>query len=171
MRLSKGNNKKQTQNLLKMKKEAREITVKDVMTKSVISVDSSVTVNEAAKMMEDAKVGSVIVMENNTPVGIVTDRDFAVKVAAHAYQISTPVKRIMSSPLIAIGPDETVWIVSDLMYARGVRKLPVIENDQVIGIVTATDLVNQLAISTEEDLQKMFHESVIKVYKRYSPYN
>ena len=171
MRLSKGNNKKQTQNLLKMKKEAREITVKDVMTKSVISVDSSVTVNEAAKMMEDAKVGSVIVMENNTPVGIVTDRDFAVKVAAHAYQISTPVKRIMSSPLIAIGPDETVWMVSDLMYTRGVRKLPVIENDQVIGIVTATDLVNQLAISTEEDLQKMFHESVIKVYKRYSPYN
>ena len=154
-----------------MKKEAREITVKDVMTKSVISVDSSVTVNEAAKMMEDAKVGSVIVMENNTPVGIVTDRDFAVKVAAHAYQISTPVKRIMSSPLIAIGPDETVWMVSDLMYTRGVRKLPVIENDQVIGIVTATDLVNQLAISTEEDLQKMFHESVIKVYKRYSPYN
>ena len=154
-----------------MKKEAREITVKDIMTKSVISVDSSATVNEAAKMMEDAKVGSVIVMENNTPVGIVTDRDFAVKVAAHAYQISTPVKRIMSSPLIAIGPDETVWMVSDLMYTRGVRKLPVIENDQVVGIVTATDLVNQLAISTEEDLQRMFHESVIKVYKRYSPYN
>ena len=117
------------------------------------------------------KVGSVIVMENNTPVGIVTDRDFAVKVAAHAYQISTPVKQIMSSPLIAINPDETVWMISDLMYTRGVRKLPVIENDQVIGIVTATDLVNQLAVSTDEDLRKMYHESVIKVYEKYSPYN
>ena len=154
-----------------MGKDAKEITVKDIMSKSVIAVDASVTVNEAAKMMEDAKVGSVIVMENNMPIGIVTDRDFAVKVAAHAYQISTPVKQIMSSPLIAISPDETVWMISDLMYTRGVRKLPVIENEQVIGIVTATDLVNQLAISTEEDIQKMFHESVIKVYKQYSPYN
>ena len=154
-----------------MARDAKEITVRDVMTKSVISVDTSITINEAAKMMEDSKVGSVIVMENNTPVGIVTDRDFAVKVAAHAYQISTPVKRIMSTPLIAINPDETVWMISDIMYTRSVRKLPVIEDDQVIGIVTATDLVNQLAVSTEEDIQKMFHESVIKVYKQYSPYN
>ena len=154
-----------------MIKDAKEITVRDIMTKSVIAVDASITVNEAAKMMEDSKVGSVIVMENNTPLGIVTDRDFAVKVAAHAYQISTPIKRIMSTPLIAINPDETVWMISDIMYTRSVRKLPVIEDDQVIGIVTATDLVNQLAISTEEDLQKMFHESVIKVYKQYSPYN
>ena len=154
-----------------MNKDPTRITVKDIMNKSVIAVDASITINEAAKMMEDSKVGSVIIMENNLPIGIVTDRDFAVKVAAHAYQISTPVKQIMSSPLIAIGPEETVWMVSDLMYTRGVRKLPVIENDQVIGIVTATDLVNQLAISTEEDIQKMFHESVIKVYKQYSPYN
>lgn len=171
MKLVKGHKRKKVKNTTKMKKDASSITVKDIMTKSVISVDASVTINEAAKMMEDAKVGSVIVMENNTPVGIVTDRDFAVKVAAHAYQISTPVKRIMSSPLIAIGSDESVWMVSDLMYTRGVRKIPVIENDQVIGIITATDLVNQLAVSTQDDLQKMYHESVIKVYKRYSPYN
>ena len=157
--------------LMQMDKDPKQITVKDIMTKSVIAVDASITINEAAKMMEDAKVGSVIIMENNSPIGIVTDRDFAVKVAAHAYQISTPVKQIMSSPLIAIGPDETVWMVSDLMYTRGVRKLPVIDNDQIVGIITATDLVNQLAVSTEDDLQKMFHESVIKVYKQYSPYN
>ncbi|MGD8918066.1 MAG: CBS domain-containing protein [Nitrosopumilaceae archaeon] len=154
-----------------MEQDAKSITVKDIMTKSVISVDSGITVNEAAKMMEDAKVGAVIVMENNTPVGIVTDRDFAVKIVAHAYQITTPVKQIMSSPLIATSPDETVLMAADLMYSRDIRKLPVIDNDKVIGIITATDLVNQLAICTEEDIQKMYHESVIKVYKQYSPYN
>jgi len=148
-----------------------KITVRDIMTKSVIAVDSSITVNEAAKMMEDVKVGAVIVMENNTPVGIITDRDFAVKIVAHAYQISTPVKQIMSTPLVAITPDESVWMVADLMYSRGIRKVPVIEDDKVIGIITATDLVNQLAISTDEDIRKMYHESVIKVYKQYSPYN
>ncbi|MGD8707281.1 MAG: CBS domain-containing protein [Nitrosopumilaceae archaeon] len=154
-----------------MEQDAKSITVKDIMTKSVISVDSGIVVNEAAKMMEDAKVGAVIVMENNTPVGIVTDRDFAVKIVAHAYQITTPVKQIMSSPLISIDPDETVLMAADLMYSRDIRKLPVIDNNKVVGIITATDLVNQLAICTEEDIQKMYHESVIKVYKQYSPYN
>ena len=147
-----------------------KITVRNIMTKSVIAVDSLITVNEAAKIMEDVKVGAVIVMENNIPMGIITDRDFAVKVVAHAYQITTPVKQIMSTPLIAIGPDESVWMVADLMYTRGIRKLPVIEDDKVIGIITSTDLVNQLAISTDEDIRKMYHESVIKVYKQYSPY-
>lgn len=156
---------------ISMEQDARSITVKDIMTKSVISVDAEITVNEAAKMMEDAKVGAVIVMENNTPVGIITDRDFAVKIVAHAYQITTPVKQIMSSPLIATSPDETVLMAADLMYSRDIRKLPVIDNDSVVGIITATDLVNQLAVSTEEDIQKMYHESVIKVYKQYSPYN
>ena len=154
-----------------MEQDTREITVKDIMTKSVISVDTTITVNEAAKMMEDAKVGAVIVMENNTPIGIVTDRDFAIKVVAHAYQITTPIKQIMSSPLIATGPDETVLMAADLMHTRNIRKLPVIDNDQVVGMITSTDLVNQLAISTEDDIQKMYHKSVIKVYKQYSPYN
>ena len=154
-----------------MEQDTREITVKDIMTKSVISVDTTITVNEAAKMMEDAKVGAVIVMENNTPIGIVTDRDFAIKVVAHAYQITTPIKQIMSSPLIATSPDETVLMAADLMHTRNIRKLPVIDNDQVVGMITSTDLVNQLAISTEDDSQKMYHKSVIKVYKQYSPYN
>ena len=151
--------------------DASKITSRDIMTKSVIAVDSSITANEAAKMMEDVKVGAIIVMENNTPMGIITDRDFAVKVVAHAYQITTPVKQIMSTPLIAIGPDESVWMVADLMHTRGIRKLPVIEDDKVIGIITSPDLVNQLAISTNEDIRKMYHESVIKVYQQHSPYN
>ena len=154
-----------------MGKNPESITVKDVMTKSVISVDATATVNEAAKMMEDAKVGAIVVMENNTPVGIITDRDFAVKIVAHAYPITTPVRQIMSSPLFAIGPDETVMMAADLMYTREIRKLPVIDNDQVIGMLTATDLVNQLAVSTEEDMCKMYHQSVSKIYKQYNPYN
>lgn len=154
-----------------MAQDPTKIAVRDVMTKSVISVDSSATINEAAKMMEDTKVGAIVVMENNTPIGIVTDRDFAVKVAAHAYSIAEPVRKIMSSPLISISPEETVWMVADLMYTRGIRKIPVIENDQVVGIITSTDLVNQLAVSTEDDIIKMYHQSVVKIYKQYNPYN
>lgn len=154
-----------------MGKNPETITVKDVMTKSVISVDAKATVNEAAKMMEDAKVGAIVVMEDNTPIGLITDRDFAVKIVAHAYPITTHVKQIMSTPLIAIGPDETVMMAADLMYTREIRKLPVIDEDKVVGMLTATDLVNQLAVSTEDDMIKMYHHSVSKIYKQYNPYN
>ena len=150
---------------------AKTMTIADVMTKSVISVDVSLTINEAAKMMEDAKVGAVIVMENNTPVGIVTDRDFAIKVVAHAHNITTPVKQIMSSPLFSINSDESVRTAADLMHDRGIRKLPVIDNEKIIGIITATDIVNLLAVCVEDDVRDMYFHSVVKIYANYSPYN
>lgn len=151
--------------------DAKTITIGDVMTKSVISVDAALTVNETAKMMEDAKVGAVIVMENNAPIGIVTDRDFSVKVAAHAYQITDPVKQIMSSPLFSINSDESVRIAADLMHERKIRKLPVIDDEKVVGIITATDIVNLLATSVEDDIRDMYFHSVAKIYTNYSPYN
>ena len=149
----------------------KTITIANVMTKSVISVDASLTINEAAKMMEDAKVGAVIVMENNLPVGIVTDRDFSVKVVSHAYQITSPVKQIMSSPLVSINSDETVRMAADLMHDGRIRKLPVIDDGKVVGIITATDIVNLLAVSVEEDMRDMYFHSIAKIYTNYSPYN
>ena len=119
--------------------------VKQIMSNSVVSVDSSVTATDAAKMMEDTGVGAVVVLEKNTPIGIVTDRDFAIKITAHSYPIDTPVRRIMSSPLISIDPASDLWSASDLMSTRNVRKLPVIDDDKVVGILTSSDLVKHIA--------------------------
>jgi CBS domain-containing protein len=116
------------------------------MTKQIISVDSSASVNDAAKMMEDSEVGTIIVMEGGEPRGIITYRDFAIKIAAHAYPIDTPARRVMSTPIITIGPDEHISTAADLMSTRKVRRLPVIDDDKIIGIVTTTDLVAQLKI-------------------------
>ena len=115
--------------------------VKDIMSNSVVSVDSSVTATNAVKIMEDIGVGAVIVLENNSPVGIVTDRDFAIKITAHSYHIDTPVRKIMSSPLISIDSNSDLSIASDLMSTRNVRKLPVIDDDKVVGILTSSDLI------------------------------
>ena len=152
------------------KQDARTVSVKDIMTKAVVSVDAATTISYAAKMMEDAQVGSLVVTENNTPVGIVTDRDFAIKVVAHSYNTTMPVRMIMSSPLYSISPDESVRMIADFMYTRGIRKLPVIDNDKVIGIVTATDLVRQFALCTGDDLRKMYCETIVKIYNNCSPY-
>jgi CBS domain-containing protein len=153
-----------------MTQDARTVCVKDIMTKAVVSVDAATTVSDVAKIMEDTQVGSIVVTENNTPVGIVTDRDFAIKVVAHAYNPTTPVKMIMSSPLYSISPNESIRMIADFMYTRGIRKLPVIDNDKVVGIVTATDLVKQFAVCTGDDLKKMYCESIVKIYEYYSPY-
>jgi len=153
-----------------LEKEPEKITVRDVMTKSVLSIDSSVSIKEAAKMMEDTRVGAFVIMEENTPIGIITDRDFAIKVAAHEVSLDSPVKEIMSAPLFAITPKESVWMAADLMYTRGIRKLPVIDDDKVVGIITATDLITQFAICTEEDVRKMYYNSVSKIFKQYNPY-
>ncbi len=152
------------------KQDARTVSVKDIMTKAVVSIDVAATITDAAKMMEDTKIGAIVVTENNTPVGIVTDRDFAIKVVAHAYDPTTPVRMIMSSPLYSISPDESIRMIADFMYTRGIRKLPVIDNDKVIGIVTATDLVRQFAVCTGDDLRKMYCETIVKIYEHFSPY-
>jgi len=119
--------------------------VKQIMSNSIVSIDSSITATNAAKMMEDAGVGAIVVLENGLPVGIITDRDFAIKITAHSYPIDTPVKRIMSSPLISIDPDSDLWVTSDLMSTRNVRKLPVIADDKVVGIITTSDIVKHIA--------------------------
>jgi CBS domain-containing protein len=121
--------------------------VYQVMKNSILSIDSSVPGYEAAKMMEDAKVGALVVMENNQLVGIITDRDFAIKVVAHSFPRDTPVRRIMSHPITSIGPHATLWVAAELMSSGKLRKLPVIDDGKVIGIITATDLIDCLVLN------------------------
>ena len=78
-------------------------------------------------------LGAIVVLEQNMPIGLVTDRDFAIKITAHSYPIDTPVRRIMSSPLISIDPNSDLWVASDLMSTRNVRKLPVLMMIKVVG--------------------------------------
>ncbi len=127
------------------------ILVRDVMTTSVISVDSSTAAHEAAKKMEESEIGAILVYENNIPIGIITDRDFAIKITAHAYPIDTPVRRIMSSPLITITPDSNFWNAANLMNSRKIRKLPVVDDKQVVGIITVTDLINHFVMHVTDE--------------------
>lgn len=90
-------------------------------------------------------MSAVIVLGNNLPVGITTYRDFAIKITAHSYPVDTPVRRIMSSPLISIDSNSDLLIASNLMSARNVRKLPVIDDDKVVGILTSSDLAKHFA--------------------------
>ena len=121
------------------------ILVRDIMTRALISVNLTTTSFQIAKMMEQGGIGAIIVKENENPVGIVTDRDFATRIAANNLPFETPAEKIMSSPLITINHDSTISGAAEMMNSKKIRKLAVTENNKIIGIITSTDLVNQLA--------------------------
>ncbi len=121
------------------------ILVKDIMSKSLISVNPATTSLQVAKMMDQAGIGAVLVRENEINVGIVTDRDFATKIAANNLPFETPVEKIMSSPLVTINQNESISTAAKMMTEKKIRKLAVSENEIIVGLITSTDLVNQLA--------------------------
>ncbi len=121
------------------------LLVNDIMTKALISVNPTTTALQIAKMMEQGGIGAVLVKENEHLVGIVTDRDFATKIAANSLPFDTPVEKIMSSPLVTINYDESISAAAERMTSKKIRKLAVTDNGNIVGLITSTDLVNHLA--------------------------
>lgn len=121
------------------------VRVQDIMARTLITVNTSTTVFQIAKMMEQGGIGAIIVKENGNPVGIVTDRDFATKIAANNLSFDTPAKKIMSSPLTTINHNDPISTAAERMTSKKIRKLAVTENGNIVGIITSTDLVTQLA--------------------------
>jgi CBS domain-containing protein len=121
------------------------ILVKDIMTKAIISVNAETTVFQVANMMEHSGIGAVLVKKNGNISGIITDRDYATKIVSHNLQSDTPVEKIMTSPLITINFDESISAAAKRMTSKKIRKLAVTNNGNIIGLVTSTDLVTQLA--------------------------
>ena len=120
------------------------ILIQDIMTRALITVNLSTTALQVAKMMEQGGIGAVLVQDNGNPVGIVTDRDYATRIAANDLPLDTAVENIMSTPLITINHDEPISAAAERMTSKKIRKLAVTENGKMVGIVTSTDLVTQL---------------------------
>lgn len=98
--------------------------VRDVMKKNVISIDSSMTVQDAAKMMDDASIGAIVVLENGIVTGIITERDMTRRVVAKGKPYTTSVKDVMSSPVVVVNPDDSVWEAAQLMKTRKIHRMP-----------------------------------------------
>ncbi|HHW00025.1 MAG TPA: CBS domain-containing protein [Clostridiaceae bacterium] len=115
--------------------------VKDIMTKNVAYVNPMSTVVDAARLMQKHNVGSIPVCDQNGVVGIVTDRDIVVRNVAHGNNPqSTTVKDVMTSQVVTATPDMDVKDVSEIMAKQQVRRLPVVENNMLVGIVALGDV-------------------------------
>jgi CBS domain-containing protein len=126
-------------------------TVKDLMTKEVLTIDSNKTIIEAAALMSQNDVGDLVVMENNTPVGIVTERDFVRRILAVGKSTNTSVSEVMSTPLRVIDPEAPIKEAARRMVSKGIRRLAVIKDNKLVGIITVTDFARHLGKKTFSD--------------------
>jgi CBS domain-containing protein len=114
-------------------------------------VGPQTTVFDAVKLMSEKGVGALLVMENNKMVGIITERDYARKVIlAGKSSRHTPVKDVMTKRVLWVAPERTVEECMALMTDKRVRHLPVVDNTQVVGMVSIGDLVK--AIIAEQQI-------------------
>ncbi|MDD4295360.1 MAG: CBS domain-containing protein [Ruminiclostridium sp.] len=140
--------------------------VRDVMTKSVATVSPDTTIKEAAQMMQQHNVGSIPVVDNTGLVGIVTDRDIVVRNIAHGQDpISTPVKNIMTSQVMTATPEEDVQAISQKMSTQQIRRVPVVENKQLVGMVSLGDIATTGTTNMEAS------EALTEISKPSKPLN
>ncbi|MCE8422652.1 MAG: CBS domain-containing protein [Candidatus Methanoperedens sp.] len=138
--------------------------VKEVMTSDVVTADIRSDVTQLAGKMLELDVGSIIITDGKRPVGIVTERDIVRKIVSKNRKPSdVSIKELMTTPLITIPASEDITDAMHRMVKMQIRRLPVVENSNLIGIVTDIDLI---AVSVEmgnifSDLIKMNRETIL----------
>jgi CBS domain-containing protein len=121
--------------------------VRDVMTPAPVGVYYNQTIGEAARIMRDTQVGAVLVVDDGALSGMVTDRDLVIRGLAEGEGPDSPVGPLCSGELIGVAADAETDQAEQLMREHAVRRLPVINDGQVVGIVSIGDL----AISADAD--------------------
>ena len=115
--------------------------IKDLMTKGVITIDPSESVEVAARTMSRYNIGALPVCKNGKLCGMLTDRDIVTRcLAANRIPANTPVRKVMTEQVTAITPDMQTAVAAHLMGRLQIRRLPVVENGALCGMVSLGDL-------------------------------
>lgn len=119
--------------------------VRDIMTKNVITIEANRTALEAAKIMAEKGISSLIVLKDQDPVGIITERDFVKKICIKELNISrVKVNEVMSKLRTLADPEIPIEVAVQRMVNHKIRRLPIMEDGKVVGIITVTDLAKYL---------------------------
>ncbi|OGO78687.1 MAG: CBS domain-containing protein [Clostridiales bacterium GWB2_37_7] len=116
------------------------LKIKEIMTTDVRTVSANDSISEAANIMKQLDVGAVPVVDNNILVGIVTDRDLVLRGLAVGKNSNERVSNIMTKDITTVTPDMDIHKVADIMASKQIRRLPIVENNQLVGIVSIGDM-------------------------------
>lgn len=133
------------------------LLVRDAMSTNIKTVRVDDNVLDAVKKMNKFRIGSILVLSGSRPVGIITERNILERVVEPGMDpLVVKAKDVMSSPLITIEPNVPLEEAAKIMIRRGIKKLPIIDGDRLVGIITATDLVraNNVQLGIVQELLK-----------------
>ena len=117
------------------------ILVKNIMTKPAVRIESSATAQRAAKEMVKHRVGSIIVVKNKNPIGIITETDLNKKIVVPAKDPrKVKTYEIMSSPIVSIQPNDDLEVAVEKMEKHKIKRLPVVNKGKIVGVITNTDI-------------------------------
>jgi CBS domain-containing protein len=115
--------------------------IRELMTPTPMALPGTASVHEAARAMRDAEIGDVIIIENHQVCGIVTDRDIVVRTVAETQDpTTTTLTDICSHSLLTVTPTDSVEVAMRLMRTHAIRRVPVVEGGQAVGIVSLGEL-------------------------------
>jgi len=138
------------------------VLVRDIMSKNVRVVRLDSSVKEVVATMNKFNIGSIIVVQGDRPVGIITERDILRRVVEPclAPEILTA-RQVMTSPVVSIRETASLDEAAGLMAKKKVKKLPVMKKEKLVGIVTFTDIVTKVPamLSMLEELLRPYHRS------------
>ncbi|MEM2954891.1 MAG: CBS domain-containing protein [Candidatus Nanoarchaeia archaeon] len=113
--------------------------VKEIM-KKVVTINGNVTIKQAAALMSKKNIGSLVIVERDAILGIITERDI-LKHISHSNNLNAKVEDIMTQDVITVEANADLLEASDLMFQHRIKKLPVVEKGKLVGIITATDII------------------------------
>ena len=116
------------------------LKIKEIMTTDVRSISATDSISEAANIMKQLDVGAVPVVDNNLLVGIITDRDLVLRAVAQDKNPDERVSTIMTKDVTSVDPEMDVHKVADLMASKQIRRVPIVENGRLVGIVSIGDM-------------------------------
>lgn len=124
--------------------------VQQMMSSPVVHVAPDDSVADALRAMIDRDIGAVVVVEDDRPVGVFTERDVSRRILDDPKLLDRWVGDVMSAPVVSVAPTDEVVFIFGLMTEKKIRRLPVVEGDRLVGIVTERDLLRWVdAVASE----------------------
>ncbi|MCJ8207559.1 CBS domain-containing protein [Pseudomonas sp. RGM2987] len=141
-----------------MKTAAQLVKLKSVQNQQVHSIAPQQTVLEALQIMAEKNVGALPVIEDGQVVGVFSERDYARKMVLHGRSsVGTPVRTIMSTPVITADSQQSIERCMEVMTDSHLRHLPVLDNGQLIGLLSIGDLVKQAIVEQADLIRQLEH--------------
>jgi len=117
------------------------VKVKEIMKRDVVTCGPDVTISHVARVMSNNKIGSVVVVEDEKPIGIVTDSDIVNLVARGRNPKEMKVKDLEMKKLITMNPEENMLEAAKIMVENDIKRIPIVENEKLVGIVSEKDIL------------------------------